>query len=293
MKRVLFVLVVVARTVHADSVVMLSIAEKELSTALGAMPNQLEEPIGVVAVAKNPKLGLEKGDVVRLINGVAPTEWLDGDGYGQPVVWLDVVRRGKPVAVRLQVKLDGVANTLERGRFREELDITRKVDLEFQFAQVTKGGKPSGILLNSRWYNIRPLTFGDVVRKVDGVAVGTIDAFLTALDRAKDHPAVTIEVDRTGQPIVATVRLTDQPAPPKGHAAIPDGIAKVKQLNNMCYEVPRTLIDAIADAILAGASVDGVRIAQSAKDGAINGFQLHMMRPSRSPRSWAWRTETS
>jgi len=280
MKWVVFVLVAVVRAAHADSVVSLSITEKELATALRAMPEQLEEPVGVVALAKTSKLGLEKGDVVRLINGLAPEDWLDGNGYGEPVVWLDVARRGKPVAVRLQVKLDGVASTLDRGLFREELDLLGKVDRDLDFAQVTRDGKPSGILLHSRWYNIRPLSFGDVVRKVDGVAVRTIDAFLAALDRAKDHPEVAIEVDRTGQSIVATIQLTDQPAPQKGAAAIVDGITRIKQLNDTCYEVPRTLIDAVEDAIFAGPDVDGVRIKQSTKGGAINGFQLHVMRPS-------------
>src|ERR1044071_9026165 len=98
MKRALFVLMVVSHSAHADSVVALKIGEKELAAALAAMRTQLEEPVGLVALARNPRLGLERGDVVRRTNGFMPEEWRDGIS-GYPIVGLDVVRRGKPVAI--------------------------------------------------------------------------------------------------------------------------------------------------------------------------------------------------
>lgn len=279
----LFVVVVVARAAHADPFHSRSIAEGELTAALKALPTRTEEPTGVVALAKDHRLGLDKGDVVRLINGVDPTEWLDGEGYTSPIVWLDVARRDKPVAIRLQVNLAGFSSTLERSQLREEirlLDTTDRELLTLVFAQATRDGKPSGVLSNSRPYNFRPLNWGDIIRKVNGAPVRTIEDYVTALKRAVDRPVLTIEADRHGQPVVATIKLVDAAAPRKAEEAITASTAQIKQLNDMCYEVPRPLIDAIGDALIATAQVGGVRLLPSSKDGASKGFKLQVLRPS-------------
>lgn len=91
---------------------------------------------------------------------------IDGDRSGWPVVWLDVVRRGKPVTIRLQVAFDAVTGTINRAQLHAELAQLRNADLrELAVAQPTRDGKPSGVLSRAEWYNTQPLTFGDMIRK--------------------------------------------------------------------------------------------------------------------------------
>src|SRR4051812_28954180 len=100
-------LVLVASSAHADSIVSLSVGAEELAMALESLPEHLDEPIGLVVTAKMPRLGLEKGDVVRTINGTSPAGLPRHEMVGSAqVVFLDILRRGKPVVVRLQVKLE-------------------------------------------------------------------------------------------------------------------------------------------------------------------------------------------
>lgn len=273
MKWVILALVVVARAAHADPTVSLSITAEELATALDTLPERLEEPVGLLALAKTPQLGLEKGDVVRTINGTAPA------GLPRPlvvapaaVVLLEVSRRGKPVVIRLQVRLANAVDTIRRDRFTDLVDREQGHDLAL--AQVTRDGKPSGILVRSDWLWITPIKAGDILRKIDGVAVPTIEALLGALVRAKDHAKIEIAVDRLGQALAVTVVLED---PPKENPELVDGIAKIHQVDDTTYELPRSLVDAgLLDPL---AAVKGVRIVPNMTNGTPNGYKLYAIRP--------------
>jgi S1-C subfamily serine protease len=273
MKWVVLALVLVARPAHADPTVSLSIAAEELVTALEALPEHLDEPIGLIALVKIPKLGLEKGDVVRTINGTAPAGLpRPGILVPAPVVLLDVSRRGKPVVIRLQVKLENAVDTIPRDRFTDLVDSERGRDLAL--AQVTKDGKPSGIVVRGDWLWITPIKAGDILRKVDGVAVNTIEALLGALVRAKDHAKIEIAVDRLGQAIAVTVVLED---PPKENPELADGIAKINKVDDTTYELPRSLVDAgLLDPM---AAVKGARIVPHMTNGTQSGFKLYAIRP--------------
>ncbi len=266
------VVVLVARPAHADPTVSLSMGAEELAMALEAMPEHLDEPVGLVAPAKTPKLGLEKGDVVRTINGTSPAGLARPGMVGSAqVVFLDVLRRGKPVVIRLQVKLENVVATIPRDRFADDID--READRELALTQVTRDGKPSGLWLRKDWFWITPLKPGDVIRKVDGVAVNTIQALFEALGRAKGHPKLELDVDRIGQAITVTVMLED---PPKDNPEIAGGIAKIHQLDDTTYELPRSLIDAaLADS---RSAVKGVRIVPNMTNGTPNGYKLYAIR---------------
>lgn len=265
--------VLVTRSAHADPTVSLSIGAEELAMALEALPEHLDEPIGLIAPAKAPALGLEKGDVVRTINGTSPAGLPRPGMVGSAqVVFLDVLRRGKPIVIRLQVKLENVVATIPRDRFADDID--REQDRDHALAQVAKDGKPSGLWLRNDWFWTTPIKAGDVIRKVDGVAVNTIQALFGALGRAKDHPKLQIDVDRIGQAITVTVVLED---PPKENPEIADGIAKINRLNDTTYELPRSLVDAgLSDPL---AAVKGVRIVPNMTNSTPNGYKLYAIRP--------------
>jgi S1-C subfamily serine protease len=154
----------------------------------------------------------------------------------------------------------------------DEIDRGRSRDLALE--QVTKGGKPSGILVRDDWFVSTSIKAGDVIRKVDGVAVTTIDALLGALGRAKDHPKIELDVDRIGLAIAATVVLED---PPKQNPEIAAGIAKINQWNDTTYEVPRSLIDAgLMDPL---AAVKGARILPNMMNGTPIGYKVYAIQP--------------
>src|SRR5450432_3339448 len=54
--------------------------ERDLETAMSTLADQTDEPVGLLAIARIPKLGLEKGDLVRAING-APA-LTEAHGFG-------------------------------------------------------------------------------------------------------------------------------------------------------------------------------------------------------------------
>jgi S1-C subfamily serine protease len=272
MKWVLFVLAVTAVSAHADSTVSPSIDARELAAAIEALPVQLDEPIGLVALSRNPRLGLEKGDVIRAINGtgaIAAHSWFSADA---PITYLDVVRGRKAITIRLQVKLPSATDKLERHEFKDRLDLIAQRGVDGALGQVTRNGEPSGVLVRSVML-FDAVHAGDVIRKVDGVAIDKVDRLLAALTTAADHSQVVLEIDRLGQPIVATLTILEDLDP-----EISEGIAKIKMLNDTTYELPRSLVDAVLDHPMAVARA--ARIVPAAmKDGQPAGFKIYAIRP--------------
>jgi type II secretory pathway component PulC len=272
MRWAVLIFVFVASSARAAPIISLSITADELAAGFDSLAEHLDEPVGVIALAKTPKLGLEKGDVVRTINGIAPAG-LSRSKIGAPakVVFLDALRRGKPIVIRLQINLENVTVTIARDRFADDID--REQGRDLALAQVTKDGKPSGLWLRNDWFWMLPVKPGDVIRRIDGVAVNTIEALFGALRRAKDHPKLEIGIDRIGQAMAVTIMLED---PPKENPAIAGGIGSINQLNDTTYELPRSLVDAVLLDPLS--AVRGVRIVPNMTNGIPNGFKLHAIR---------------
>jgi general secretion pathway protein C len=273
---VLLVLAVVAGAARADTITSLSIEEKDLDSAIEALPVQLDEPVGLMALAKIPKLGLEKGDIVRAINGSPAAHGaLWGLRNDSSLVYLDVLRGKKAVVIRLQVKLKGITESITRDRFKERLEmIAQRPD--GLLGQVTKDGAPSGVLLRGAWLLFMGAHDGDIVRKVDGAPLDTVEHLMATLDKASDRPQIVFELERAGPPVTATLQFED---PPKEDPAIAEGIAKIKKVDDVTYELPRTLVVAMIDGLGAPSAAPGTRVVPWMKDGKAAGFKFYAVRP--------------
>jgi S1-C subfamily serine protease len=275
MKWVFVVLVVAARSGHADPVAALSVDAATLSAELESLPEQLDEPTGLAVPVRHPALGLEKGDVVRTINGnVASIRRVLEVVYGGPVVHLEVLRGGRPVAIRLQVKLETTArHSLDRASFRDQLFMLdpKGPSSADVFAQATKGGAPSGVVLRFNWFWIAAIQDGDIIRKVDGAEIKTIEQLRNALDRPKDRNRIVIEVERLGQLVKVTLDIDD----PKAVDPVSDEIAKIKKLSDTSYEIPRALVDAVG----ANPALARGRTVSIGRNGKPLGVRLFGIRP--------------
>jgi hypothetical protein len=276
MKRWLVVLAVIVCARRAGADPTLVVDEAELKAGLDALAEQLDEPVGMLAIARNPKLGLEKNDIVRAINGEAASKsgmrGLRHDTASE--LYLDVLRGKKEVVIRLKVKFGPIEDHVERDRFKEELD--RMKQYSFAWLQVTKDGNPSGVEMKMPWFVMMSgPTEGDIIRRVDRKTTETIDELLAALDAAKDNAKVVLEIDRLGQMLTYTLIFDD---PPKEDPAIAAAIAAIVKIDDATYEVPRSLVDAVISDPTKLAK--GARVVPAMKNGVPDGFKLYAIRPS-------------
>ncbi len=229
MRTLLFVVVLVvglARATRAD-VIDRAITANDMAAAVPGLIEQHDEPVGLLALRDNPSLGLVKGDLVRAING-QPATRLTMLNNGGAIFYLDVMRGTQAIVVRVAVKLDAAEATISRDRYRDRVQqFERFRDLvtnkSHTFTQVTAGGAPSGVMVPSSWFGLGTLAEGDVIRKIDGVAVSTIEQAVAAFGRDKDSLEVQITVERLGQTVVKTLRIDDSLDPDVAVAAEDDG----------------------------------------------------------------------
>jgi hypothetical protein len=91
--------VVSAGTARADT--SLTIESTDLAVAVTALLEQHDEPVGLVASADAPTIGLQKGDLVRAINGRTANRMSLIEGGA--ILYLDVSRGSTQFVVRLAV----------------------------------------------------------------------------------------------------------------------------------------------------------------------------------------------
>jgi hypothetical protein len=235
---VILPVMVIARAAHADPH-DLAIDSKDLAAAMTGLLEQQEEPLGLLAIADNPKLGLARGDIVRAINGQSATRMsLLTDGGA--IFYLDVTHGAQAFVVRLAVKLDGAEDAISRDRYRDRVQQLQRfgVDLvthkNHVFVQVKKAGTPSGVMVRSSWAGFGTLIEGDVIRKIDGVEIATVEQAVDAFARAKNSPEVAITVERLDQTLVKTLRIEDSLKPDPNIASTRGGMQTAS--NN--YEGP-------------------------------------------------------
>ena len=274
MKRSLAVLAVVlwARTAAADPT--FTVDDKDLEAGMASFAEQLDEPVGMLVIARSPKLGLEKNDIVRAINGEpASKSGMRGLRHDSAtLMYLDVLRGKKELVVRIRVKISAAEEHLERDRYKEELDRLHQFGATFALVQVTKDGNPSGVELKMPWFMMSAgPTEGDIIRRIDKRAISTVDEMMAALEAGKDQPKVVIEADRLGQPLTFTLDLDD---PPKEDPAIAAGIAQIRKLDDSTYEVPKSLVDAL----LSSPAIVSARIVPAIKNGQPEGYKLYAIR---------------
>jgi hypothetical protein len=268
MRALLFVAAATA-VAHAGPVVDVTLPEKDAPTAFSSLVAQYDEPIGLAVLANNPKLGLLKGDVVRAINGeVTLTDPAMGFRGEPTLMYLDVLRGGKVVVVRVLLVRDAVEDHVDRDRYRDHIDMMQKWG-DRALRQVTKNGNPSGVMMDLYF---PPLASGDIIRKIDGVPVTTPGDASAALAQTVDHAEVAFELERLGKPLVAKLVL-DTPA-----TLDPALLSKIKKTGGNTYEIGKDVIDALMQNPMAVAK--GARVVPAVKDGKAVGFKLYAIRSS-------------
>ena len=278
---VAMVLVGVGAVAGANPVTV-TISDDELHAELRSLTEQHEEPIGMLATAPIPKLGLQRGDLVRAINGGSPSR----PSSTGSVLYLDVLRGGKPLVVRVAIKLGPGEGKVDRERLRERLQrIDPARDNGFTFHQATRNGKPSGVVLGFGGaglfgYGLRTLEDGDLIRTIDRKPVATIAAALAALQGGLGQPQIVIEAERAGQSITYTLRLEDAPkyTSSKNDPALDAALANIKRVDDTTYSVPSKLVDLVLDDPMSIAK--GARVVPAMKNGKAVGFKLYAIRPS-------------
>jgi len=252
--------------------------EADYQTLMGTLAAQTDEPIGLLAIASSPRLGLAKGDLVRAINGSpALTEIAQFGGLmirGKPtLINLTVLRGKKEVVVTVHLKPGPVTEHTERARFIETLDRNKQWGMTSDYQQVTRDGTPSGVLVRMPWFIVmNGPQEGDIIRRIDNHPVTTPEEVAVALDASRDHPQFVIDVDRLGETFQVIVILDD---PPKEITA---AIAQIKKINDTTYEVPQAVLDGVLANPMGAAT--GARVVPAVKDGKADGFKLYAIRPS-------------
>lgn len=266
--------VLVGHVAHAEPMVMVKATPQQVSDGLAALAEQLDEPVGLVAKAAIPALGLAKGDLVRAIDGRrALRDDIGGEGAGSgPVVYLDVRRGARDLVVRVEVEIGTLECHAGRAYFERELYEVRQYT-DVALAPVTHAGRPVGVLARMPFAGGEPiLEEGDVVRRVDGTAVTTPMQLLDALDAAKDHARIALDIERLDHPVTITVVLEDEPKP---SPAIVAEIAAIRRIDDHTYEVPKSLVDAVIVDV-----ARQVQVIPDIKNGKPVGFKLYAIRPA-------------
>ncbi|CAN5185901.1 hypothetical protein BH11MYX1_BH11MYX1_05380 [soil metagenome] len=246
----------------------------DFSAAVGALVNQVDEPVGLIAIARSPLLGLEKGDLVIAING-EPAFSRDYVGSGmhldRTIQTLTVLRGKKELALTIHLKLDAATEHLDLDRFTEMSDRNKQIGAQ-GYVPVTKNGAPSGVLVKQPIYfaSVWPQE-GDLIRKIDGRIVTTSADVASAYESARAKPQFVIELERSGAPFSITVILD------RADPAIVAAIASIKKINDTTYEVPKTLLDSVLANPMA--VMKGARVVPAVKDGKPSGFKLYAIRP--------------
>ena len=270
--KALLVVAAVAAVAHAGPVVDVTIAQADVDAAFQPLVPQYDEPIGLAVLANNPKLGLLKGDLVRAVNGEITLSPVSMSFRGNPpLIYLDVLRGGKPVVVRIAVTREAIEEHVDKDRYKDTLDMLQTLGAHM-FKQVTKNGNPSGLTVEGYF---PPLAEGDIIRKIDGVPMTGPTEAINALVQTGDHKDVNFEIERLGKTIVAKIIIDPV------ETIDPALLAGIVKKTDTTYEVPKDVVDALLANPMAMAK--GVRVVPAVKDGKPSGFKLYAIRPSSLP----------
>jgi S1-C subfamily serine protease len=182
------------------------------------------------------------------------------------LMYLDVLRGGKVVVVRVLVVREALEEHIDRDRYRDHMDMMQKWG-DRAIKQITKNGNPSGVTMDLFF---PPLATGDIIRKIDGVAVATPADATAALAQTVDHAEVSFEIERLGKPLIVKIVL-DTPV-----SLDPSLLSKIKKTGGNTYEIDKDVIDAVIQNPMAVAK--GARVVPAVKDGKPIGFKLYAIR---------------
>jgi S1-C subfamily serine protease len=253
----------------ADSA--LTVSEEEFNQGVGALTARFDEPVGLSAAKKNPKLGLEAGDIVRAIDGEPALVTTRGKNLGLIATrrHLDVRRGSRDLIIEVRIKNAPVDHPIMRSAFVEILAAQRRTGNP-ALVQVTKAQKPSGVLVTFLFLGA-PVP-GDIIRSVNGKATSTIDSFLsTALEAAATNPKVTIEAEHDGQPVTYAFTLL---AAAEDIPVVAETNVAIHKIDDTTFEVPREL----GQMLQTNTTIAKPRIVNAVTDGKPDGIKLFTIR---------------
>ena len=252
------------------------VSRDELKGAAASLSEQLEEPVGLLVTTHLPKLGLLKGDVLVALNGVRvihPSDLASTIGHAVSLVHLDVVRAGKPITVRLALQPAALEVTQDRKKLGELLALRSGTGIGIK--AVTKNGVPAGVVLSTDWFGTNGPLRGDLLRKVDGKPVTTVDQAFKAIEASLAKPKIVLDLERNARAFSVTVQLVTDPADDPELDALVD---KIEQLSETSYKVPKKLFEKAAANPMVFAN--GARTVPFMKNGKPEGIKLYAIRPS-------------
>ena len=251
----------------------------EISTA--GFEEQSEEPLGLRVKVDQPKLGLQKGDLLRTINGDAVVQELHviyALASGPSVLHLELLRAGKPVSVKLTVRPPRAAESPEgRDELKAKAARLRERYIDQRLRVVTKQGQPAGVVVLDRFFLDGP-TVGDIIRKIDGKPVKKPEDVPALLEAGAANPKVVLELERAGVAFTHTLVLEDSKSTATIDPAIQEQIEKIEKVSDTSYKIPKALVDAFLVNPLAFSK--GARVIPALKDGKSTGFKLYAVRPN-------------
>jgi type II secretory pathway component PulC len=266
--RALMILVCIAGTASANP----AVKRDDLKAAVASLAEQLEEPVGLLVTQHLPKLQLLKGDVLLAVNGIRvlePHAMHLAISTVASLVQLEVIRAGKPVSVRLDLDPGRVEVSEDRTRVRN------LASLRTGMKGITKHGAPAGVVVTTDWFGMGGAIRGDVLRKVEGKPVTTVEQASKAIEAALAQPKIMFDLERNGRPYVLALQLVTDPSDDPELGPLID---KIELVDATTYKVPKKLFEkAAANPMVFG---KGARIVPAIKNGKPEGMKLYAIRPS-------------
>jgi S1-C subfamily serine protease len=193
------------------------------------------------------------------------------------VLHLELVRAGKPVSLKLVVKPNSARTPLTRDQLRTIVERMRGPYVAQRLRVTTKQRQPAGVVLLDRFF-IPGLSVGDVIRKIDGKPVKTMEHVPAFLEAGIAKPTLAIDLERGGTAFTLTLALEDAKATPTVDPAVEAELDKIERVSDTSYKVPQALVDAIVTNPMA--FTKGARVVPAMKDGKPDGIKLYAIRPN-------------
>ena len=241
---------------------------------------QTDEPLGVVLKADHPKLGLQKGDLIRTINGSAILQEIHityALAGGPSVLHVELVRGGKPVGVKLVVRPRSTESQEWRDRLGSTIARLRDPHSTRRLRVATKQRQPVGVVVLDGIFFLGPAV-GDIIRKIDGKPVKTVEDAAAFLEAGVGNPKIVLDVERGGIAYTHTLIMEGSAVSAPSDSALEEQIDTIEKVSETSYKIPKKLVDVLLANPMA--FTKGARVVPAMKDGKPDGLKLYAIRPT-------------
>lgn len=257
-----------AAIAHAEPTT-LDVSQADLN-GLASLPPQLEEPVGLRVTHDLPRLGLRAGDLVWAIDGESAVHPQLGPDEHGAIVYLEVRRGAQRLELRLVVAPEPRTTRTDVRLLR---DIIHASPMFVPFEQVTRNGKPSGVLA-AEMFPVDGIRSGDLIRSIDGRPTRTPDDATAAMSAALSHDHMVVDLERLGGAETVTIQIHD---PDKVPAKVAELLRLIRRTDASHYVIPRKVIDALL--FDPSMFMRSGRVVPSMHNGVPDGFKLYGIRP--------------